>query len=165
MGRKNTGLQPCDSTIQSIRDAYCVQAPFYADSRSFEKIIKNGYNTDISSDAGSVRYFDSNAAAYYTTDGYYYMFMPTRDGQVSNEFQGNIQAACWANSMFSDTKDEESDLLPDNKMLCFPLWGSASESNCTNAADFASTLTGVGCIGKLIQSNSSVKVCEITCNK
>ena len=158
-------INPCNSTIQSIRDAYCIKAPYLAT----DPVIREGYIKNVlHKDILKAKILNTHAYAYHTSDGGY-LYMDVNKGSDFSPTQDRIHAACWAYgyrevSQYDLTMytDSVHPYLNNNQLDCIVIENSY---HCSDAADFATLLVGGLCGGEVKNKpDSSVKVCEITCD-
>lgn len=151
-------VDPCDSTIQDIKDAYCVRAAFAAGPEHMENYIE----TVLGTSARWGKVLADGKHAYYTTDGLYLVFNNIPDPKNNNimwsEVQQQIEVACWVNGydVNAEVMLKQKPLLEDCSQDCAKKFdetlvcdipdvkpSKSKAGSCSDVAQYASNISGL----------------------
>ncbi len=148
-------INPCKTSNDKIRDAYCIEAGGVAGIDTANEAIRRYAKNVMKVGVDSIKVVDNGYRPFLslrTTDGGYYVF-GFDGGDYGNNIQGQLKLACWAYG-----KQLHYDLNYDSPR--YGCLGVNSQKECDDMADFASLLSGDLVEGEVEQLGQ--KVCWLT---
>lgn len=145
-------INPCKTSNEKIRDAYCIDAGGVVDINTADEAIRRYAKNVMKVGVDSIKLIDNGYRPFLslrTTDGGYYVF-GFDGGDYGNNIKGQLELACWAygKQLHYNLQDKDGP-----KYGCL---GVNSQKECDDMADFASLLSGDLVEGEIEQLGQSV---------